>query len=47
MELRSKFNKGFGFLFYLIDIYSKCAWVIPLTDKKGDAITNVFFFKKP
>ena len=26
----------------VIDIYSKCAWVIPLKDKKGIKITNAF-----
>ena len=29
MQLISKFNKGFRFLFCVIDIYSKYAWVIP------------------
>ena len=34
MQLISTFNKGFRFVLYVIDIYSKYAWVIPLTDKK-------------
>ena len=34
MQLLSKFNKGFRFLLYVIDILSKYAWVIPLKDKK-------------
>ena len=34
MQLRSKFNKGFRFLLYVINIFSKCAWVVPLKDKK-------------
>ena len=38
----SKFNKEFRFLLCAIDIYSKYAWVIPLKDKKGITITNVF-----
>ena len=42
MQLMSKFNKGFRFLFYVIDIYSKYAWVIPLRDKQEIKITNVF-----
>ena len=42
MQLISKFNKGFRFLLYVIDIYSKYAWVIPLKDKKGIIITNAF-----
>ena len=40
MQLISKFNKGFRFLLYVIDIYSKYARVIPLKDKKGITITN-------
>ena len=32
MQLISKFNKWFMFLFSAIDIYSKYAWVIPLED---------------
>ena len=34
MQLISKFNKGFRFLLYIIDIFSKYAWVVPLKDKK-------------
>ena len=42
MQLLSKFNKGFRFLLCVIDIFSKYAWVIPLKDKKGVNIVNVF-----
>ena len=42
MQLISKFNKGFRFLFCVIDIYSKNAWIIPLKDKKGTTITIAF-----
>ena len=42
IQLRSKFNKGVSFLLCVIDIFSKNAWVIPLKDKKGIAITNAF-----
>ena len=42
MQLLSKFNKGFRFLFCVIDIFSKHAWVIPLKDKKGIIIVNAF-----
>ena len=41
-QLISKFNKGFRFLLYLLGIYSKYAWVIPLKDKKGITITKAF-----
>ena len=30
------------FLLCVIDIFSKCAWVIPLKDNKGVTITNAF-----
>ena len=42
MQLIGKFNKGFRFLFCVIDIFSKYAWVIPLKDKKGVSIVNAF-----
>ena len=35
MQLIIKFNKGTHFLLYVIDIFSKYAWFIPLKDKKG------------
>ena len=40
MQLISKFNKRFRFLIYVIDIYSKYAWVFSLKDKKYITITN-------
>ena len=42
IQLISKFNKGFTFSLCVIDIFSKCAWVIPLKDKKDITITNGF-----
>ena len=42
MQLISKFNKGLRFLFCVIDIFSKKAWVVPLKDKKWITITNTF-----
>ena len=39
MQFISKFNKGCRFLLY---VYSKYAWVIPLEDQKGITITNAF-----
>ena len=42
MQLISKSNKRFRLLSYVIDIYSKYAWVVPLKDKKGVSIVNAF-----
>ena len=42
MQLISKFNKGFRFLSCVIDFFSKYAWVVPLKDKKGVTIVNLF-----
>ena len=42
MQLISKFNKRFKFLLCVIDIYSKCAYVVPLKEGKGVSIVNAF-----
>ena len=42
MQLRSKFNKGIRFLSFVIDIFSKYAWVIPLKKK----LQLLMLFKK-
>ena len=42
MQIVSKLNKGFRFLLCFIDIFIKCAWVVPLKDKKGVSIVNAF-----
>ena len=39
MQLISKYNKGIRFLLCMIDKY---AWVVPLKDKKGVTVVNVF-----
>ena len=41
MQLLSKFNKGLNF-YYVIEIFSKYTWVIPLKDKKSISILNAF-----
>ena len=41
IQLISKLNKIITFLLCLIDIFSKCASVIPLKRKKGAATVNV------
>ena len=42
MQLIRNFNEGFRFLLCVIDIYSKCALVVPVKDKKGTTTTNAF-----
>ena len=42
MQLISKFNKGFGYLLCVIDIFSKYLWVVPLKDKKRCKYCNAF-----
>ena len=42
MQSLSKYNKGIKYLWCAIDLFSKNAWVIPLKDKKGTSIVNVF-----
>ena len=42
MQLISKHNKGIRYLLCVIDLFSKCAWVVPLKDKKGVSIVNAF-----
>ena len=40
MQLLSNFNKGIGFLLFVVDIYSKYAWILSLKDKKGITIDD-------
>ena len=42
MQSLSRKNKGIKYLLCAIDLYSKCAFVIPLKDKKGISIVNAF-----
>ena len=42
MQSLSKTNKGIKYLLCAIDLFSKCAWVIPLKDKRGITIVNAF-----
>ena len=42
MQLISKFNKGFRFLLYVIDLFSKYTWVVPLKIRKGVSTVNAF-----
>ena len=53
MQLISKFNKRFRYLLFVIDIFSKCAWVVLLKDKNVVSIVDAFqkifkeFHRKP
>ena len=42
MQSLSKYNKGIEYLLCTIDLFSKYAWVIPIKDKEGVSIVNVF-----
>ena len=42
MQLIGKFNRGFRFSLCVIDNFSKYACVVPLKDKKGLSIVDVF-----
>ena len=42
IQLISKYNKKNRFLLCIIDLFSKYVWVVPLKDKKGVTIVNVF-----
>ena len=42
IKLISKFNKGLRFFLFVINIYSKYTWVIPLKDKTEVTTTNTF-----
>ena len=42
MQSLSTYNKEIKYLLCVIDLFSKYAWVIPIKDKKGTSIVNVF-----
>ena len=42
MTLVSKFNKGIEYLFCVIDLFSRYAWVISLKNKKRESIVEGF-----
>ena len=42
MQSLSKFNKGFKYLLCAIDLFRKYAWAIPIKDKRGTSIVNIF-----
>ena len=42
MQLISKYNKGTRYLLCVIDLFSKCAFVVLFKNKKGVSIVNAF-----
>ena len=42
MQLISKCNKEISVLLFVIDIFGKYAWLVPLKDKKCVTIVNAF-----
>ena len=42
MQSLSNNIKGIKYLLFAIDLFSKYTWVVPLKDKRGIAIVNVF-----
>ena len=42
MQQFSKWNKGYKYLLMIIDIFSKCGWIVPLRDKKGETVAEAF-----
>ena len=42
MQSPSKYNKGIKYLLCAIDVFSKYVWVVPIKDKKGVSIVDVF-----
>ena len=42
MQLRSKYNKGIRYSLCVIDVFSKYAWIVPLSNKKRVTIVNAF-----
>ena len=42
IQLISKCNNGIRYLLYVINLFSKYAWVVPWKDRKGITITDAF-----
>ena len=41
MQLISNYNKGIRYLLYVIGLFSKYDWVVPLKDKISITIVNI------
>ena len=42
MQQFSEWNKGYRYLLMVLDLFSKYGWIVPLKDKKGETVTEVF-----
>ena len=42
MQAFSKDNDGIKYLLTVIDIFSKCVWIVPLKRKTGQEVANAF-----
>ena len=42
MQAFSSFNKGFKYIFTVIDVFSKYAWAVPIKDKSAASVTKAF-----
>ena len=40
MQQFSKWNKGYRYLFIVLDVFSKYGWIVPLKDKKGETVAE-------
>ena len=51
MQKLSKWNKGYKYLFMVLDIFSKYGWIVPLKTKTGfevsKALESIFRENKP
>jgi len=42
MQKLSKWNKGYKYLWMILDIFSKYGWIIPLKTKTGSEVSKAF-----
>ena len=42
MQAFSYFNKEFKYILTVIDVFSKCAWAVPIKDKSAASDTKAF-----
>ena len=40
IDYKTSNNRGFRYIFVIIDIFSKCLWAIPLKNEYNETITN-------